>query len=71
MTTGVRHDVVMASGAPNGDGAFDRAAAASPWRAALSTLARNRSAMAGLAILVALAFIALAAPQVAPYDPRA
>jgi len=61
----------MASSAPDGGGAFDRSAATSPWRSALATLARDRSAMAGLAILVALALIALAAPYVAPYDPRA
>jgi len=50
---------------------FDRRGTASPWRSALATLARDRSAMAGLAILVALALVALAAPYVAPYDPRA
>ena len=71
MTTGVRQDVMMASSAPDGDGAFDRPGAASPWHSALATLARDRSAMAGLAILVGLALIALAAPYVAPYDPRA
>lgn len=61
----------MASSAPDGGGPFERSAATSPWRSALATLARDRSAMAGLAILVALALIALAAPYVAPYDPRA
>ena len=61
----------MASSAPDRGGAFDRAGGASPWRSALATLARDRSAMAGLAILAALAVIALAAPFVAPYDPRA
>jgi len=61
----------MASRAPDGGGSFDRPVSASPWRSALGTLARDRSAMAGLAILVALALIALAAPYVAPYDPRA
>jgi peptide/nickel transport system permease protein len=61
----------MASSAPDRGGAFDRAGGASPWRSALATLARDRSAMAGLAILAALAVIALAAPYVAPYDPRA
>jgi len=61
----------MAGSTPNGGGAFDRIGAASPWRAALGTLARDRSAMAGLAILAALALVALAAPYVAPYDPRA
>ncbi|HEX5073697.1 MAG TPA: ABC transporter permease [Gemmatimonadaceae bacterium] len=71
MTTGVRHDVVMASSTPAGGGAFDRPGASSPWRSALGTLARDPSAMTGLAMLVALALIALAAPYVAPYDPRA
>ena len=61
----------MASSAPDGGGAFDRPGAASPWRSALVTLARDRSAMTGLAILVTLALIALTAPYVAPYDPRA
>ncbi len=61
----------MASSMPDGGGAFDRHGAASPWRSALATLARDRSAMAGLAILVALALIALAAPYVAPYSPIA
>jgi peptide/nickel transport system permease protein len=61
----------MAGSTPNRGGAFDRIGAASPWRAALGTLARDRSAMAGLAILAALALVALAAPYVAPYDPRA
>jgi len=61
----------MAGSTPNGGGAFDRIGAASPWRAALGTLARDRSAMAGLVILAALALVALAAPYVAPYDPRA
>jgi len=61
----------MASSAADGDEVFDRPGAASPWRSALVTLARDRSAMAGLTILVALALVALAAPYVAPYDPRA
>lgn len=61
----------MASRAPDGGGAFERPGVTSPWRSALATLARDRSAMTGLAILVALALIALAAPYVAPYDPRA
>ena len=61
----------MASSTPDGDRAFDRSVSASPWRSALGTLARDRSAVAGLVILAALALIALAAPYVAPYDPRA
>ena len=67
---GVRQDVLVASSALDGGG-FDRPGAASPWRSALTVLARNRSAMTGLAILVALGLVALAAPYVAPYDPRA
>ena len=63
--------MLLAGSAPDGGGAFDRTGATSPWRSALGTLARDRSAMTGLAILAALALIALAAPYVAPYDPRA
>jgi peptide/nickel transport system permease protein len=46
---------------------LNRPRGSSPWRAAGATLVRDRSAMAGLALSV----IALAAPHVAPYDPRA
>lgn len=45
--------------------------AESPWRIALRTLARNRVAMAGLAILVLLSLVAVLAPAIAPYDPDA
>ena len=41
---------------------------ASPWRSALITLTRDRSAMAGLVLLALLAIVALAARHVAPYD---
>jgi peptide/nickel transport system permease protein len=61
---------LTASSPPDG-GALGRAGAASPWRSALAALARDRSAIAGLVILAALAVVALAAPYVAPYDPRA
>ena len=44
-------------------------AQASTWRAALGRVARDRSAMIGLLVLVALAALAVAAPLVAPYDP--
>jgi ABC-type dipeptide/oligopeptide/nickel transport system permease subunit len=43
----------------------------SPWRTALRRIVRDRSAMTGLAVLVMLAVIALAAPVIAPYDPKA
>ena len=48
------------------------AASAQPstWRDALRRVARDRSAMAGLAVLGVLAVLALAAPLVTPYDPR-
>ena len=38
-----------------------------PWEDALRRLARNRAALAGLAIILALALVAVAAPLVAPY----
>jgi oligopeptide transport system permease protein len=38
-----------------------------PWEDALRRLIRNRAALAGLAIILALALLALAAPLVAPY----
>ena len=44
---------------------------ASPWRSALRTLSRDRSAMIGLVVLALLAVIALGADFVAPYDPKA
>jgi ABC-type dipeptide/oligopeptide/nickel transport system permease subunit len=42
----------------------------SPWRTAVRRLVRDRSAMVGLIVLVLLALLALAAPLVAPYDPK-
>jgi peptide/nickel transport system permease protein len=71
VTVGVRQDVVAAPPAPERDGAFDHGAAVSPWRSALGALARDRSAMSGVALLLLLGVVALAAPSVAPYDPRA
>ena len=53
-----------------GDSGIDSRATSS-WRAALGVLARDRSAMLGATVLLVLAFIALAAPLIAPYDPRA
>lgn len=44
---------------------------ASPWRAALRRLARDRSAMVGAAVLLVLTAMALAGSLVAPYDCRA
>ena len=44
--------------------------AASPWRSALRTLARDRSAVAGAAVLVLLAVMAVSAPLIAPYNPN-
>ena len=41
---------------------------ASPWRTAIRHLARDRSALLGVALLVLLALAAIAAPIVAPYD---
>jgi peptide/nickel transport system permease protein len=41
----------------------------SPWIRALRALFRNRMAMAGVAIILAWAVLALSAPLVAPYDP--
>jgi len=43
---------------------------ASPWRAALRRLARDRSAMVGAAVLVLLAVLAVLATQIAPYECR-
>lgn len=43
--------------------------AESPWRIALRLLVKNRVAMAGLAILLAMALLAIFAPQIASYDP--
>lgn len=42
-----------------------------PWRAAVHRVAHDRSAMAGLIVLALIALVALAAPLIAPYDPRA
>lgn len=41
----------------------------SPWFIALRMLIRNRTAMAGLAVLIALALMAVFAAQIAPCDP--
>ena len=71
MSVSVRRDVLPATVASRESGYLDHPGGASPWRTALQTLARDRSAMAGLAILVILAVAALAAKYVAPYDPRA
>ena len=42
----------------------------STWRTAVRRVVRDRSAMVGLIVLVLLALLALAAPLVAPYDPK-
>jgi peptide/nickel transport system permease protein len=44
---------------------------ASPWRTALRTLVRDRSAVAGIVVLSLLAVMAIAARYIAPYDPFA
>jgi peptide/nickel transport system permease protein len=44
---------------------------ASLWRDAFRRLLRNRGSVAGLIILALLAFMAITAPLVAPYDPNA
>lgn len=41
-----------------------------PWVQALRALARNRAAVAGIVIIAALAFLAVAAPLLTPYDPE-
>ena len=46
-----------------------RSDADASWRIVLHSLARDRSAVLGLVVLVLIAAIALAAPYVAPYDP--
>lgn len=73
MTSGVRRGVVTtvthAEFVPGGHD--PKRHSASPWRAALHTLTRDRSAMAGVVILLLLAFIAVAAKYVAPYNPKA
>ncbi len=43
-------------------------ASESPWLRSLRILARNRMAMAGAAIILVWAVVALAAPAIAPYD---
>jgi peptide/nickel transport system permease protein len=43
--------------------------ASSPWRSAIRSLARDRSATFGLVLLVVLAVIALGASHIAPYSP--
>ena len=51
--------------------AFDEGGGSpSSWRTALGRVLRDRSAMAGLVVLALLATIAIAAPHVAPYDPK-
>ena len=42
-----------------------------PWRLALRRLARRRTALIGLAVVIFFVALALAAPLVAPYDPLA
>lgn len=71
MTASVRHDVLTATPAPDDDRPLECTGAASPWRSAIGALARDRSALAGMGILLVLAVVAIAAPVVAPYDPRA
>lgn len=39
------------------------------WRDAVWRLSRNRAALAGLAVILAAAFIAIFAPWISPYDP--
>jgi ABC-type dipeptide/oligopeptide/nickel transport system permease subunit len=48
----------------------ERTRAESPWRIALRMLGKNKVAMAGLAILVAISLTAVFAPQISPYDPN-
>ncbi len=47
----------------------DRTLPESPWRKAVRQLVRNPTAMIGLAVLVVLTLVAIAAPWLAPYDP--
>ena len=42
-----------------------------PWRRALRRLARRRAAVAGLAVVVCFAAVAILAPLISPYDPLA
>jgi peptide/nickel transport system permease protein len=44
---------------------------AGPWRAIWRRFRRNRGAMAGLVVIVAIAAVSVAAPLVAPYPPNA
>jgi len=46
-----------------------RLRAESPWRIALRMLVKNKAAMAGLGILIALGLMAVLASQISPYDP--
>jgi peptide/nickel transport system permease protein len=71
VSVSVRREVLPPTDPSRDPGHLDRPGASSPWRTALETLARDRSAMAGLAIILILAVAALAAKHIAPYDPRA
>ncbi len=53
----------------NGPGMATPAAAESPWVRFASEFARSRLALAGLALLVALVLVAVAAPYIAPQNP--
>ena len=44
---------------------------AGPWRAIWRRFQRNRGAMAGLVVIIAIAAVSIAAPLVAPYSPNA
>ncbi len=55
--------ITLDAAAPRG-----RTRADSPWRRSLRALTGNRMAMAGLAIIVGWAVVAIAAPIIAPYD---
>jgi peptide/nickel transport system permease protein len=60
--------MVPMSGAPAGEPSDGGNTGQAPWRAAFRTLARDRSAMAGTAVLVVLGLLAIAAKHVVPYE---
>jgi peptide/nickel transport system permease protein len=59
----------MASATEMASGNIDVAADETPARRAWRRLARRKSAMVGLVIVVALILIAILAPLIAPFDP--
>jgi peptide/nickel transport system permease protein len=60
---------VAAEAAERLPGRVEAGPSAGHWRSAFSRLRRNRAALAGALIVLAVAVLAIAAPLIAPYDP--